>query len=73
MTAEERQQLEAWLHSSDAFTLRRGQILLANSGGQRPAQIARNLGCATQSVLSAIRTLQARGRACGQKIQTASL
>src|SRR5215469_17494547 len=40
--------IAAGLHSSDAFTLRRCQILLASHRGQRPAEIARNLGCATR-------------------------
>jgi DNA-binding NarL/FixJ family response regulator len=54
LTPAEHQQLEAGLRSSDAFTLRRCQILRASACGQRPAQIARQLGCATQSVRNAI-------------------
>ena len=46
--------IEAGLRSSHAFTLRRSQILLASSRGQRPAEIARNLGCATQTVSNTI-------------------
>jgi hypothetical protein len=42
--------IAAGLRSSDAFTLRRSQILLASSREQRPVEIARNLGCATQTV-----------------------
>ena len=63
LTAEERQQLEAGLRSSDAFTLRRCQILLASARGQRPAQIARQLGCASQSVRNAIHAFHRRGLA----------
>lgn len=63
LTLEERQQLEAGLHSSDAFTLRRCQILLASARGQRPAQIARQLSCATQSVRNAIHAFHIRGLA----------
>jgi transposase len=44
--------------------LRRGQILLASARGQRPAQIAHHLGCATQSVRNAIRAFHAQGLAC---------
>jgi transposase len=66
LTAEEHRQLTAGLHSSDAFTLRRCQILLASSRGQRPAQIAHHLGCATQSVRNAIRAFHAQGLACLQ-------
>jgi transposase len=63
LTPEERQQLEAGLRSSDAFTLRRCQILLASARGQRPAQIARQLSCATQSVRNAIQAFHPRGLA----------
>jgi transposase len=60
-TSEEHRQLEAGLRSSDAFTLRRCQILLASARGQRPAQIARQLSCATQSVRNAIHAFHRRG------------
>jgi transposase len=63
LTLEERQQLEAGLHSSDAFTLRRCQILLASARGQRPMQIAQQLSCATQSVRNAIHAFHTRGLA----------
>jgi transposase len=53
--------LEAGLHSSEAFTLRRCQILLASSRGQRPRLIAQQLGCAVQTVRNAIREFQAEG------------
>ena len=54
LTSEEQQALIAGLRSPDAFTMRRCQILLASSRGQRPSQIAANLGCATQTVRNAI-------------------
>jgi transposase len=63
LSPKERQQLEAGLRSSDAFTLRRCQILLASARGQRPAQIARQLSCATQSVRNAIHAFHTRGLA----------
>ena|SRR5215510_6917796 len=63
-TPEERRALTAGLHASDAFTLRRCQILLASEPGQRPAQIAHQLGCATQSVRNAIHAFHAQGLAC---------
>jgi transposase len=63
LTSEERQQLEAGLRSSDAFTLRRCQILLASARGQRPAQMGRQLSCATQSVRHAIHAFHHRGLA----------
>ena len=56
--------LEAGLRSSDAFTLRRSQILLASSREQCPKAIARNLGCATQTVRNAIHAFEQKGLAC---------
>jgi transposase len=63
LSTEERQQLEAGLRSSDALTLRRCQILLASARGQRPAQIARQLSCATQSIRNTIHAFHTRGLA----------
>ena len=62
-TPAEHRQLTAGLRSSDAFTLRRCQILLASARGQRPATIARNLGCATQSARNAIHAFGTHGLA----------
>lgn len=56
--------IEAGLRSSDAFTLRRSQILLASSREQRPKEIARNLGCATQTVRNAIHAFEQEGLDC---------
>jgi transposase len=63
LTPEEQQRLDTGLHSADAFTLRRCQILLASARGQRPAQISRQLGCATQSVRNTIHAFHTRGMA----------
>lgn len=52
------------MRSSDAFTLRRSQVLLASSRKQRPSEIARNLGCATQTVRNAIHAFEQEGLAC---------
>ncbi len=60
----EQAMIEAGLRSSDAFTLRRSQILLASSRGQRPKEIARNLGCATQTVRNAIHAFDETGLNC---------
>src|SRR5215469_3637699 len=60
----ERAGLEAGLRSSDAFTLRRCQIVLASSRRQRPKVIAANLGCATQTVRNAIHAFEQKGVAC---------
>jgi hypothetical protein len=43
LSKEERQELEAGLRSSDAFVLRRCQILLASSRGEHSPRIAKNL------------------------------
>jgi transposase len=54
----------AGLRSSNAFTLRRSQILLASSREQRSKEIALNLGCATQTVRNAIHAFEQKGLAC---------
>jgi len=64
LAAPERQTLRRGLHSSDAFTLRRCQILLASDQGQRPTRIAAALGCAAQTVRDAIKAFGAEGPAC---------
>jgi transposase len=56
--------LEAGLRSPDAFTLRRSQIVLASSRGQRPSAIAHNLGCATQTVRNTLHAFEADGLTC---------
>src|SRR5690348_1939572 len=61
LTDAERDALKAGLRSSDAFSLRRSQILLASARGERPAAIARQLGCASQTVRDAIRAFHQRG------------
>ncbi len=61
LSKHERQELEAALRSSDAFVLRRAQILLASSQGQRPPRIAQNLRCGQQTVRNAIHDFDERG------------
>ncbi len=56
--------IEAGLRSSHAFTLRRSQILLASSREQCPREIARNLGCATQTVRNVIHAFEQKGLDC---------
>jgi transposase len=60
----ERAHLRVGLRSSNAFTLRRCQILLASEQGQDAARIARNLGCSKGTALNALRDFHARGLAC---------
>src|SRR5258708_7366431 len=64
LSPAEQEGIQAGLRSSDAFTLRRSQILLASSREQRPKTIARNLGCATQTVRNAIHAFEQKGVAC---------
>src|SRR5262249_39000957 len=64
LTATERQHLQQGLRSSDAFTLRRCQILLASADGQTPAAIARTLGCTATTVRNTIHTFAAEGLTC---------
>jgi transposase len=61
LSKKEREALEEGLRSSDAFVLRRCQILLASSKGERPPRIAGNLGCAQQTVRNAIHEFDGRG------------
>ena len=61
MTDAEREQVEAGLRSSDAFVLRRCQILLASARGERAITIAKHLGCDDQTVREAIHAFNAKG------------
>ncbi len=61
LTDDERKQLEAGLRSSDAFVLRRCQILLASARGQHAIPIAKNLGCSDQTVREVIKAFNADG------------
>jgi transposase len=63
LTADERQLLNRGLKSSDVFTLRRSQILLASAAGKGPAQIGRVVGVTAQAVRDAIRAFHAQGTA----------
>jgi transposase len=62
-SAEERARLEAGLHASDAFTVRRAQIVLLSADGRRPREIARGRRCAVQTVRNGIRAFNAGGLA----------
>jgi transposase len=67
LTEEERQALEKGLHSTDAFVLRRCQILLASARGERAPRIAAYLGIDDQTVLDALHTFNAKGLPALQK------
>jgi transposase len=61
VTDAEREQLTAGLRSSDAFVLRRCQILLASARGERASQIAHQLGCDDETVRRVLVAFNARG------------
>lgn len=61
---EEQPALEAGLHAKEAFRLRRCQIVFASADKQKPAVIAKHLGCATQPVRNVIHDFEHRGLAC---------
>src|SRR5262245_7364635 len=67
LTDDERQALEQSLRSPDAFILRRCQMLLASSRGERAPRIAEQLGCDDQTVLDALHAFNAAGLACLRK------
>lgn len=60
----QRQRLERGLRSRDAFALRRCQMLLASARGERPAQIAAQVGCTAQTVRNVLRAYRAERTGC---------
>ena len=63
LTDAEQAALTAALRSSDAFVLRRAQIVLASARGERAPQIARSVGSDDQTVRDIIRAFDATGLA----------
>jgi transposase len=63
LSQDERALLEEGLRSSDAFTVRRCQIVLSSAEGQRSSQIAKQLHCNDQTIRNAIRDFHAKGLA----------
>jgi transposase len=61
LSEKERERLREGLRSKDTFTMRRAQILLASSRGERAPKIALNLGCASQTARDAINDFNERG------------
>jgi transposase len=61
LTENEQSQLQAGLRSSDAFVLRRCQMLMASARRERVPAIAQYLGCNQQTVRNAIHDFNARG------------
>ncbi len=66
-TEDEQRQIQAGLRSSDAFVLRRCQVLLASARGERASVIARQLGCDDQTVRNVIHGFNADGLAVLQE------
>ncbi len=63
LSPEEREALEAGLRSSDAFTVRRCQILLSSATGKRAREIAEEIHCNDQTVRNAIHAFELKGLA----------
>jgi transposase len=66
-TEDEHRQVQKGLRSSDAFVLRRCQILLASARGERAPVIARQLGCDDQTVRNVIKGFNTAGLAVLQE------
>jgi transposase len=64
LTEAERGALQLGLRSRHVVTLRRAQILLASADRQTPSQIARRVGCASQSVRNTIHAFENEGTGC---------
>ena len=64
LTRTERKALKKGLRASDAFCVRRCQILLASAQRKTAAQIANDLGCASQTVRNVLRDFETRGLDC---------
>ncbi len=62
-TDAEQQAIDAGLRSSDAFVLRRCQILLASARGDHARLIAESLSCDDQTVRNVVHTFNAHGLA----------
>jgi transposase len=67
LTPEERATLQAGRRATEAFSLRRSQILLASAEGHTPRQIARHLGCGDQTVRNVLRAFAREGLSCLQQ------
>src|SRR5215467_4732939 len=66
LSEEERKSLTAGLRSSDAFVLRRSQILLASVRGETAPRVAEALSCDEQTVRHAIHAFNRQGLAALQ-------
>lgn len=64
LTEDEQHTLHEGLRSSNAFVVRRCQILLASARGQTARVIADTLGCDDQTVRNVIQACNTQGLAC---------
>ena len=64
LTPDEQQSLQEGLRSSNAFVLRRCQLLLAIARGQTARVSAETLGCDDQTVHNVIHAFHTQGLAC---------
>ena len=67
LSEDEQRQVQAALHSSEAFVVRRCQILLASARGERAPAIARHLFCDDQTVRNVIHDFNEEGLAVLQE------
>ena len=67
LTEDEQHHIQQGLRSSDAFVLRRCQILMASARGERAPAIAGQLGCEDQTVRNVIHGFNACGLTVLQK------
>src|SRR5215831_16868906 len=72
LSEEEQPSLSAGLRSSDAFVLRRSQILLASARGESAPSIAKALSCDEQTVRHAIHDFNQTGSSALQAGVTAA-
>ena len=70
LTDDERMQLEADRRTTDAFRLRRAQIVLASARGLSPQPIAQLVGGCVQTVRHVIHAFHTTGLACVTKQST---
>jgi transposase len=71
LTDAEREAVETGLRSSNAYTLRRSQIVAASARGEHIPRIARNLSCNEQTVRNAVHAFNREGPAALTKRSSA--
>jgi transposase len=67
LTPEERQQMEEGLRSSEAFVVRRCQIVLASEYGAGVPRVACQVGCSEQTVRNVVHAFNTQGVGCLQR------